>query len=125
MTTGLLSLLAFALATPPAYAVKEFFNEFEAYYVKRNSKRRNDVVFANAVEQAKCTICHPGDDKHKLTGYGSQVAQIVNRGDKNDKKRIRAAFDEVSRMASDRYNKRSPTFGSMIKLGKIPAEPTR
>ncbi len=116
----LMVAIGVAAVPPPAHAVKEFFAEFDAYYVRRNSRKRNDVALAKAVEKAKCTICHPGDDKHKLTAYGAQIAQIINHFDKANKKKIHAAFKEVAEMRSDRHDKKSPTFGVLIKQGKIP-----
>ena len=123
VVVGLMVVVGIALTTPPAHAVKEFRDEFEARYVKRNSRKRLDVALAKAVDQAKCTICHPGDDKHKLNAYGSQVAQHVNKQDKGNKAKIQEALERATTRSSDPFTPKSPTFGALIRKGKLPVSP--
>lgn len=107
----------------PAYAVKEFRAEFAARYAKPNSRKPADKAFAKVIDKAQCTICHPGDDKHKLTAYGAAVAQLVNQHDKGSKARIQAAFDAVARRRSDPFDPNAPTFGELLDAGKLPRAP--
>ena len=120
---GLMAIVAIAWTTTPAYAIKEFFAEFESRYVKHNSRKRVDVALAKAVDEAKCTICHPGDDKHKLTAYGTEIAKLVNKFDKEKKKKIQDALERAATMHSDSYNSKSPTFGTQLRQGKLPEGP--
>jgi hypothetical protein len=124
---GGLFVLAAAVAVgwtaTPAYAVEEFYKEFAAKYSKPKSKNRNEVALSRAIEQAKCTICHPNDDKHKLTSYGTAVAVLINKYDKDKKKKIQETFDKVANRRSDSYDPKSATFGEQIKQGKIPEGP--
>jgi len=117
-------LLGVVLGAPPAHAVKEFFAEFESYYVTGAKRTRTTAALATAVGRAKCTICHPGDDKHKLSAYGGKIAMEINKFDKNNKKKIQAAFDYVANLQVEvRKDQKSPTFGMLLKQGKLPAAP--
>lgn len=120
---GLTVAVAIAWTAAPAHAIEQFFIEFQAKYSKPNSRKRNEVALTHAIEEAKCTICHPNDDKHKLTSYGTAVAGLINKFDKDKKKKIQETFEKVSTMHSDSYDRKSPTFGEQIKKGKIPEGP--
>lgn len=119
---GLMIVAGMALTARPAQAVKEFKEQFEAKYVNRHSRKRNDVALARAVDAAQCRICHPGDDKHKLNAYSSQLAQYVNHFDKDKTERIRDSLEKISARRSDPFDKTSPTFGALIKKGQLPAD---
>ena len=118
------ALIGLTIIAPPAYAVKEFFAELEAKYVNRNSRKRNDVLLSIAFDQAQCTICHPGDDKHKLSRYAGLIAWRVNKFDKDKKKKIQEAFEEVGNLRSDPHDEKSPTFNAIFKQGRLPPQPT-
>jgi hypothetical protein len=120
---GAVVVVGTSLRTTPAHAIKEFEAEFEARYLNRQSRKRLDVALVRAVDQAKCSICHPGNDKHKFTAYGAAVALNVNRYDKGKKDSVREAFDQAGARRSDPQNPKSPTFGTMIKRGKLPVAP--
>jgi hypothetical protein len=123
IVVGLLVAVGIGLMTPPARAIEEFRDEFEARFVNRRSRKRVDKAFARAVAEAKCTVCHPGDDKHKLNAFASQVGQLVNKGDKNNKERIRQALDRAATISSDPYTPKSPTFGEQMRKGELPNSP--
>lgn len=117
--------LGFAVAASPVHAIKPFYAELRAKYVKPESKEPHDVTLLIAVEQAGCTICHPGEDTRKFTRYGGQLALRISKYDKGDKPKIRAALDEVAALRSDPYDAKSPTFGELFQQGKLPPPPTR
>jgi hypothetical protein len=119
---GALVMGSFGLTATTAYAVKEFKEQFEAKYVKRNSRKKADVALAHAVAAAQCRICHPGDDKHKLNAYGSQLGQYVNQYDKEKTERILDSLEQISKRKSDPFDRSSPTFGDLIKRGQLPAD---
>lgn len=117
---GISTVVGFAVLAAPAGAVEEFYAELAAKYVKPASKKQDDVLLAIAVEGARCTICHPGDDTHKLTPYGGQLAWRVNKYDKKDKKKIQKAFDEIGKLRSDPRDPKSPTYGDLFRQGRLP-----
>jgi hypothetical protein len=120
---GLAAILVVAGGAAPVHAIKQFYAELEARYVKPDSQERNDVALIVAFEQARCTICHPGDDKRKLTRYGGQLALRIGKFDKDDKQKIRDAFDEVGSLRSDPYEPGSPTYEQLFRQGKLPPGP--
>ena len=119
------AVLGSADVASPAQAIKPFYLELRAKYVKPKSQEQNDVALIIAFEQAGCTICHPGDNKHKLTPYGGQVAGRINKFDKGNKKKIQEAFDEVGALRSDSHDAKSPTYSELFRQGKLPAAPVR
>jgi hypothetical protein len=123
IAAGVGTVLGVAAVAPPAFAIKQFYVELEAKYVRPDSKEQSDIALMIAFEQAGCTICHPGDDKHKLTRYGGQLASRINKFDKGDKKKIQEAFDEVGSLRSDPYEPKSPTYDELFRQGKLPPGP--
>jgi hypothetical protein len=111
-----------AAAVLPAYAVEPFFVELQAKYVKPDSQEPSDVALQAAFEQAGCTICHPGDDKQRLTRYGGHVGARINKFDAEKKDKIHQAFDEVGALRSDPHDRRSPTYDQLFRQGKLPAD---
>jgi hypothetical protein len=107
-------------ATRPAGAIEEFFAELEAKYVKRDSQKSSDVALAVAIDQARCTICHPGDDTHTLSPYGSHLNWRVNKSDKEKKNKIQAALTEIGAIRSDPRDPQSPTYDELFRRGELP-----
>lgn len=123
IVAGSAVLLAVAAVAPPAYAIKQFYAELEAKYLKPDSQKQSDVSLSIAFENAGCTICHPGDDKHKLTQYGGLLAWRINKFDKANKKKIQDAFDEVGVFRSDPHDAKSPTYSELFRQGRLPPNP--
>jgi hypothetical protein len=119
---GLMLVVAMALTTTTAYAVKEFKEQFEAKYAKPHGRKRPNPNLVRAVAAAQCRICHPGDDKHKLNVYGAQLGQYVNHFDKDKTERIQDALEKISVRRRDPFDPKSPTFGELIKKGELPVD---
>jgi hypothetical protein len=112
--------LGFATSVPPAVAIEEFFAELQAKYLKRDSQKESDIALVVAFEQARCTICHPGDDTHTLTTYGSHLSMRVNKSDKGKKQRIQAALTEIGVLRSNPHDPQSPTYDELFRQGRLP-----
>lgn len=125
IAAGVAALLGLATVASPAYAIKQFYAELQAKYVKPDSKEPNDIALDIAFDRAHCTICHPGDVKSRLTRYGGLLATRIGKFDRDDKKKIREAFDEVGALRSDPYDTKSPTFSELFREGKLPPNPVR
>jgi len=119
------AFLGFVGAASPAYAIKQFYAGLQAKYVKPDSKEPNDIALDIAIEQARCTICHPGDDKHRLTRYGGLLASRISKFDKGNKKKVREALEEVGTLRSDPYDAKSPTYNELFRQGRLPPNPMR
>jgi hypothetical protein len=100
----------------PAFAIKQFADEFKALYVK------DGTPLAAEVEKAKCNVCHVGKNKKDRNAYGEALAALLDKKeDKDNKDKIRQALEAVAAKPSGAAG--SPTFGDLIKEGKLPGGP--
>jgi len=112
---GLSLVLAAGPAAGPAFAIKQFADEFKDLYVK------NGTPLAAAVESAKCNVCHVGKNKKDRNAYGQALAERLDKKtDKDDKAKIRQALEEVAKLPSQEDGK---TFGDLITMGQLPGGP--
>lgn len=99
----------------PAWAIKQFQDEFKDLYVKEGSP------LAAEVERVKCNVCHVGKDKKERNAYGKALDERLDKkADKDNKEKIRQMLEEVAALPSDPAKPDSPTFGALIKEGKLP-----
>lgn len=109
-----------AVAAPTARAIPPFKKEFDAMYVKKDGSD-TEKEFAAAADKAKCNICHKGSDKKKRNGYGDALAERLDKkADEKDKEKIQKVLKEVEELKSNPDDDSSPTFGELIKMGKLP-----
>jgi cytochrome c2 len=109
------------LATPPAKAIKAFKDQFEAKYVKKETKDAKEKAFAEAVAKAKCNVCHEGKKKSDRNAYGKELAKLLDKkADKDNIEKIKKSLEKVAKAKVDPKDKKSPTFGELIKEGKLP-----
>lgn len=102
----------------PAYAIKQFFDEFKAMYVKADGTDAEKAL-ATAVEGAKCNVCHKGTSKKERNAYGEALSALLDKKeDAKNVEKIKESLTKVADMASD--GKSGPTFGALIKEGKLP-----
>ena len=98
-----------------------FREEFVAKYVKADSDAPKDKAFAEAVDKVGCKVCHAGTSKKNRNAYGRALAELLSRKtDTENKPKIRAALDKVALKHIDPKDAKSPTFGDLIKAGKLP-----
>lgn len=107
-------------AARPAFAIKQFFDEFKTMYVKDGSP------LAAEVETAKCNVCHVGKSKKDRNAYGNALAELLDKKeDAKNVEKIKQALADVAKMPSDPNNKDSATFGKLIEEGKLPGGPAQ
>lgn len=112
---GLGLSLACGPAAGPAFAIKQFADEFKAEYVKEGTP------LAVAVEAAKCNVCHVGKNKKDRNAYGEELAKLLDKKtDKEDKAKIKQALEAVAKLPSKEAGK---TFGDLIAAGQLPGGP--
>ena len=111
LVAGAVVLGAFALPARPAFAVKQFYDEFKEVYVNNGS------LDASAVAKAKCNICHVGKSKKDKNAYGKLLDELLDRKkDAKNPEKIREAFEKVAAAKSPA----GPTYGELFKEGKLP-----
>jgi cytochrome c2 len=115
---GAMVVVVVGASSRPAFAIKEFFDEFKAVYVKPDSSDANDKALVAEVETAKCNVCHVGSSKKERNSYGNALADLLDKKeDKKNQEKIRQALDTVAAMPSADG---APTFGELLKQGKLP-----
>lgn len=108
-----------------AIAMKPFHDEFMAKYAKPESSDKRERAFAEAAQAAKCSICHQGKTKAVRNAYGRALGQFLSENDIENKQKIRAGLEKVAQVKSDPNDPHSPTFGNLIKAGKLPGGTAR
>ncbi|MFM7290030.1 MAG: hypothetical protein ACKO6B_02225 [Planctomycetia bacterium] len=104
-----------------AFAIKPFFDEFKAVYVKPDSADPAEKALAAEVETAKCNVCHAGSSKKERNAYGNALAdRLDKKADAKDVAKIKKALEEVAALPSDPAKADAPTFGTLLKEGKLP-----
>ena len=104
-----------------AHAVAPFKKEFEEKYVKKDPTTPEEKALAAAEMQAECNVCHVGTKKKDHNAYGTALAALLDKKtDTKDTAKIQAALDKVAEMKSNPNDANSPTFGELIKQGKLP-----
>ena len=104
-----------------AFAIKQFFDEFKAVYVKPDSGEAAEKALVAEVETAKCNVCHVGSVKKDRNVYGNALAdRLDKKEDKDNAEKIKKALEEVAALPSDPAKPDSPTFGALLKAGKLP-----
>ncbi|MFM7251131.1 MAG: hypothetical protein ACKO5R_14630 [Planctomycetaceae bacterium] len=107
-----------ACAARPALAIKQFQDEFKAAYVKADSSDPAEKALAAAVEGAKCNVCHKGKEKKDRNAYGEALAAILDK--KEDAKNVDKIRKALETVAAQPSADGGPTFGDLIKMGKLP-----
>jgi hypothetical protein len=108
-------VLAVGSSAREAFAIKQFFDEFKTVYVK------DGTPLAAAVETAKCNVCHVGKSKKDRNAYGNALAEKLDKKeDAKNVEKIKKALEEVAALPSDPAKADAPTFGALLKEGKLP-----
>ena len=109
--------------THSALAIKQFQTEFYRLY-HIDSKTEKPAGFAKTVLEAKCYLCHQGKKKKNHNAFGEQLKKLLDRKkDKKNPAKIVGAIQKVAKLHTDPKDKKSPTYGLMIKTGKLPGGP--
>ncbi len=100
-------------------AIPAFQKEFYAKYLTDDTNEE----YVTTVKEAKCFLCHVGKKKKNRNVYGEALSELLDKKkDKKDKEKIQAALDQVAEMKVEDKDD-SPTFGDLIREGKLPGGP--
>jgi squalene-hopene/tetraprenyl-beta-curcumene cyclase len=96
-------------------------------YLDQQSSDPHDVAFVATVRQAKCNLCHLGNNKKDRNTYGAELAKLLDhREDKSNREKIRDALEQVAGLRSVAGDEKAKTFGQLIASRKLPgAESSR
>lgn len=114
LCVAVLASLAFA---KPAQAIPQFQKEFITLYVGEDK----ESDFAKLVKQAGCFSCHQGKLKKNHNPYGIHLVPLLDKkADMKNPEKIIEALKKVEAMHSVPGDDTSPTYGDLIKEGKLP-----
>jgi len=119
MVAGAIVAIVCAGSTREAFARKQYMDEFKAMYAKADGSAAEKALAAE-VETAKCNVCHVGSVKKDRNAYGNALSERLDKNDK-DAAKIKKVLGEVAALSSDPAKAGAPTFGALIKEGKLPA----
>jgi hypothetical protein len=111
------------LNTEAVQAFPEFRKEFEKKYVPENPNTPAEKSLKAEFDGAKCGICHlgpQGKEKKKRNAYGMALSKLIKKEDKKDSDKIQGALDTVAKEPSVAGDASSPSYGDLIKEGKLP-----
>jgi hypothetical protein len=122
---GMLALAVLGSIRPnTASAFPEFKKEFDKKYIGDESNDAQKGIAA-AVKVAKCNVCHDpakGADgkvsKKNRNAYGEALHKFIGKKDKKDMPKIQDALTKAEAMK----NGEGPTFGDLLKQGKLPVD---
>lgn len=102
-----------------AHSRPQYFKAFTSKYAKPEGAAE-EKAFAAEVKEAKCAICHEGTSKKNRNAYGKELAKLFIPPNEKDPAKIDEALDKAAQMHVDANDPKSPTFGDLIKQGKLP-----
>ena len=102
---------SFMISASPAFAVKQFYDEFKEVYVN------NGELDASAVAKAKCNLCHEGKSKKNKNAYGKLLDALLDR--KKDAKNPEKISEALAKVESEKSSS-GVTYGELFKEGKLP-----
>lgn len=105
------ALLAFITST--ANARPEYKKQFDALYMTEGSE-----LFKAYQGKSNCNVCHVGKNKKDRNAYGTALSKLLNK--EKDAAKIEEALKKVEKSNSVADDEKSPTFGDLIKAGKLP-----
>ncbi len=115
----LVALLATLSLTRPAHAIPQFQKEFLTLYASDKS-----TDFAKEVKKAGCFVCHQGKLRKNQNVYGQELAKLLDKkADIKNPEKIVESIKKVAELHSVAGDDASPTFGDLIKEGKLPGGP--
>lgn len=116
----MLGLVAIVWCVNSASALPPFNKEWRAKYVEGNSNAK----FVEAVEAAKCNVCHQGTSKKEHNEYGKAVQKYMTKAKYNEIKDDEAAGKkyilEGLQKAEGEKGGNGKTYGEMLKAGTLP-----
>ncbi|MCG8451140.1 MAG: hypothetical protein MI725_16350 [Pirellulales bacterium] len=106
--------------TSKVLAIPQFQKEFyRVYNIDKKAEQPSD--FVKVVLEAKCHLCHQGKKRKNHNPYGDELAKLLDKKkDKKNPEKIVQALEKVAKLPTNPKDKKSPTYGALIKAGKLP-----
>lgn len=116
-----LVVLALGWSYQSASALPPFNKEWMAKYKEGNGNAK----FVEAIDTAKCNVCHEGMSKKMKNEYGKAVGKFLTKAKYNEIKDDEAAAKkyilEGFQKAEGEKSAGGKSFGEMFKAGELPS----
>lgn len=114
--TLVMALLISLSFTRPAQAIPQFQKEFLTLYTPDKT-----TAYAKEVKKTGCFVCHQGKLRKNHNSYGIHLVDLLDKkADMKKPEKIVEALNKVAEMHSIAGDDKSPTYGELIKEGKLP-----
>ena len=114
------ALVAGCWLVPSASALPPFNKEWMAKYKEGNKNGK----FVEAVDSAKCNVCHAGESKKVKNEYGKAVGKFLTKAKYNEIKEDETAAKkyiiEGLEKAEGEKAAGGKSYGEMLKSGQLP-----
>lgn len=115
-----LGVITIAWSIQSASALPPFNAEWKARYVEGNS----NAAFVEAVNTAKCNVCHEGTSKKMHNAYGKVVQKYLTKAKyteiKEDEAAAKKYIIEGLQKAEAEKSANGKTYGELLKAGSLP-----
>jgi hypothetical protein len=111
-----------AASTTPAFAIKEFNDQWTKHYVESS----DNAAFKELAASAKCNVCHVNGEKKSVRNeYGAAIGKVAKAKElkplaKSDPKKFEEELNAAFAKVADVKAKDGKTFGEKIKAGELP-----
>lgn len=115
-----IGLVALSWSFGSASALPPFNKEWVAKYKDGSSNAK----FVEAVETAKCNVCHEGTSKKMKNDYGKAVGKYLTKAKYNEIKEDEAAakkyiLEGLTKCETEKCSS-GQTYGEVLKKGELP-----
>ncbi len=128
------SVVAWLATADPAAAITPFGKAFEEKYAAAHP----EPAFHTAYKKTRCNVCHvKGQKKEICNPYGDELARLIpgnaearikearalgqhEAEEERILQELNAAFEVVEKIKTNPSNTASPTYGELIRAGKLP-----
>ena len=125
---GFLAVVAVASLTwlnaNTALARKQYSEQFIDKYITPTPTTPAQKAIDADVKSVGCAVCHVGPggkNKKERNAYGAALQEILGKKNEKAVDKIKAALDKVAKESSNPGDAKAPTFGDLLKEGKLPA----
>ncbi len=117
------------LVVGTAQSRPQYFGEFKKMYVKSDGSEEEKMFSKEVAEPAASCATKPGTTASSRNRYGKDLAKALMPADwdaskkwpgETDKAKIDEALKKVADIHVDPNDPKSPTYGDLIKSGKLP-----
>lgn len=120
----LIASLVLALSPQVSLGRAQYKKNFLKKYIKEAPSTEPEKALSASAKKANCNVCHAGKEKKDpKNAYGEAMAKALGAKNVKAADKIDKALEDVDKMPSASGDAKSPTFGDLMREGKLPAAP--